>query len=257
MPIEITEAEDREYRRYKELGTPSDLAEKVKKVGDLENDNKTLRDERRDLRGKVPKDGAVVLEGDDVKRWEAFQALQKTPEELAAGAVLTPDERKEWEAFKALELKAADVPNIVKERDELKSKDAQRTRQDTITAVVRAMKWPDETAATIADMRSLDGAKFEVKKEKVKDGTGAEVETDVPYVTVKDGQPAKFSDFAAQTEALKGIRTSAEDGKTDDKTYISQVTGGGKSGGYDPAKEGREMAEKQKASKGTENLAFT
>lgn len=257
MPIEITEAEDREYRRYKELGTPSDLADKVKKNAELEADNKTLRDERRELRGKVPKDGAVVLEGDDAKRWEAFQALQKSPEELAAGAVLSGDEKKEWEAFKASGVKAADVPNIVKERDDLQAKDAQRTHRDTLTKVAKSMGWADEAAATMADMRSLDGATFEFKKEKSKDANGAEVEKEEPYVTVSGGQPVKFSEFAAQTDALKGIRTSAAEEKKDDRTWVSQATGGSQNAGYDAAKEGREMAEKQKASQGSESIAFT
>jgi hypothetical protein len=256
MP-EITDAQAGEYRRYTQFGTPDEVDGLKKEVERVKAENAKLRDKKRELEATVPPEGAKVLTGDDAKRWEAFQALQKSPEELAAGAVLSADDKKEWEAFKALEVKAADVPNIVKERDELKTKDEQRSRLDAIAAVVKAMNWPDETAATIGDLRSLDGAVFEVKKEKTKDATGADVDADVPYVTVKDGQAVKFSEFAAQTDALKGIRTSATEEKSEDRKWPSQVAGAGKAGAYDAAKEGREMAEKQKASGGNANLALT
>jgi hypothetical protein len=228
--VTITEAEDRERRRYVELGTPSDLSEKLKKNTELEADNKKLRDERTELRKKVPGEGAVVLQGDDAKRWDAFQALGKTPEELAAGLVLTPDERKEWDAFNALEVKAADVPHIVKERDELKQKDAQRSRMDTLAAAVEAMGWPKERVAAIADMKSLDEVSFEVKVEKAKDANGADTDAKVAYVTPKGGQPTKLADFASQNDALKGLLTTSDNGGEKEKEkgnkWMETPTGG-------------------------------
>lgn len=227
MP-EITEAQAAEYRLYTQFGTPDQVDSLKKEVERVKAENAKLRDKKRELEAAVPPEGAKVLTGDAVKRYEAFEALQKSPEELAAGAVLSADEKKEYEAFKASGVKAADVANIVKERDDLKAKDEQRSHRDTLAKVAKAMGWPEESAATMADMRSLDGATFEVKKEKTKDEKGADVEKDVHYVTVKDGQPVKFSEFAAQTDALKGLRTTAGDEKKEEeKPWPGQSPGGG------------------------------
>jgi hypothetical protein len=43
-----------------------------------------LEDAEQKLKAATPAEGAVVLSGDDAKRWTAFQALGKTPEELTA-----------------------------------------------------------------------------------------------------------------------------------------------------------------------------
>lgn len=204
---------DSDYRNYLRLtdiaakyGGPEGLQGKISK---LEEDAATFRTKSKDLEGRVPKEGAVVLEGDDAKRWDAFQALGKTPEELAAGVVLSAADKAKWDAFNALEVKPEDIPEIIKERDDLKVKDAQRARTDSIRDAVEAMGWPKEVAATIADMKSLDEAVFEVKPEKVKDGAGKETDAKVPYVVVKGGQAVKLAEFAAQTDALKGIRTTS------------------------------------------------
>lgn len=256
MP-EITEAQHAEYRRYQQFGTPDEVDGKIKESEKVKGENASLREKKRALEAKVPAEGATVLTGDDAKRWDAFQALGKTPEELAAGLVMTADERKKWEAFAALDVKPEDIPAIVEENKTLKDKDAERTRLDTLAAVVEAMGWPKETTATIADMKSLDEATFEVKKEKSKDGAGADVEANVAYVTVKGGQPVKFAEFAAQTDALKGIRTTGDKAEGGAENRWMDQTTRGTSGGYDAAKAGREMAEKQKASTGTTNLALT
>jgi hypothetical protein len=256
MP-EITDAQYNEYRAYLPHGTPEAVAALAKKNGDLEGDNKKLRDQRADLNKKVPPEGAVVLQGDEAKRWEAFVALGKTPEELAAGAVLTADERKKWEAFAALDVKPEDIPNIVKERDELKAKDATRTRRDSIALLVKAEKLPDEAADTIADLGSLAGATFEVKQEKKKDDAGKDVTVEVGYVTLQGQQPVKFSEYREQNAVLKGIRTETATRQDEGgRSWVEQgISGTG--GGYDPAKAGREMAEKQKAGTGAANLALT
>ena len=69
-------------------------------VATLLAENHQLRDERRQLRGQVPAQGAVVLAGDDVQRWQQYQQLgaidalqqqlqgaQTTQAELAARAL--------------------------------------------------------------------------------------------------------------------------------------------------------------------------
>jgi hypothetical protein len=254
----ISDSDFRTFLRLTDIagkyGGPEGLQNKISK---LEEDAATFRTKAKDLEGKVAPEGATVLTGDDAKRWDAFQALGKTPEELAQGIVLTPDDKKEYEAFKALELKAADIPAIVKKANDLEAKDAQRTRTDTIAAVVEAMGWPKETAATIADMKSLDEAAFEVKTEKTKDAAGADVDGKVAYVTLKGGQPTKFAEFASQTDSLKGIRTSGTE-KTSEGNPWEATPANGTQGGYDAAKVGREMAERQKAhASGSTNAALT
>ena len=57
MP-EISDSDFRQFVAYQNLGTPQDIA---KKVGELESDNKTQRDEIRDLKAKLPKETEAVL----------------------------------------------------------------------------------------------------------------------------------------------------------------------------------------------------
>jgi hypothetical protein len=44
-------------------------------IATLLSENHGLRDERRTLRGQLPAQGAVVLSGEDVTRWQAYQQL--------------------------------------------------------------------------------------------------------------------------------------------------------------------------------------
>jgi hypothetical protein len=76
---------------------PSDLLDQYKdtvkmaeKLADVLNDNHTLRSKKRelesqvrDLEAKTPKEGAVVLSGDDASRWQAYQQYG-TPDEIKA-----------------------------------------------------------------------------------------------------------------------------------------------------------------------------
>jgi hypothetical protein len=187
------------------------------KINKLEEDAATFRTKSKDLEKLVPAEGSKVLTAEEVKRWDAFQALGQTPEELAAGKVLTADEAKEQEAFTALGVKAADVAAIVTERDALKSKDAKRSRKDSISLLVKAEKLPDEAADTIADLGSLSEATFEVKSEKNKDASGKDVTIEVGYVTLPGQQPVKFSEYREQNAVLKGIRTGAGANEEKDK----------------------------------------
>jgi hypothetical protein len=224
MP-EITDAQHAEYRRYQQFGTPDEVDGKVKEAEKLKGENAGLREKKRALEAKVPAEGATVLTGEEAKQYDAFKALNKTPAELAEGLVLTPDERKEYEAFKALEVKAADIPGIVTERDEFKKKDAQRSRRDSIAAVVAAEKMPPESVDTIADLGSLSEATWEVKKEKGKDDAGKDVTNDVAYVTLPGQEPVKFSEYRESNAVLKGLRVETEKKEPENRWPI-QPTGG-------------------------------
>jgi hypothetical protein len=176
---EITDAEFRQFVRYQSLGTPDELEKLPKKIGDLEADNKQQRDTIRDLKAAAPADGHVVLPKERAEALARYEALG-TPDELA---------------------------NVAGERDELRQKDAARARQDAIRAAVEAAGWPAETVATLEDMRSLDGATFEV--EAATNEKGEEVR--VPYLTLagEGTERQKLADFAAAAPQLKGLRTAA------------------------------------------------
>lgn len=228
MP-EITDAQYNEYRAYLPHGTPEAVAALAKKNGDLESDNKKLRDQRTELNKKVPAEGAVVLQGDEAKRWEAFVALGKTPEELAAGTVLTPDERKEYEAFKALDLKADAIAAVVTENETLKADAAQRAWTDSVAAMAKAERIPEDSVPALsAILRALDPkAVIEVKTEKGKDAAGKDVDTKVGYITLTGKQAAKFADLRNETAELKGIRTEAgTEKKEDGNQWFEQETQG-------------------------------
>jgi hypothetical protein len=212
MP-EITEAQHAEYRRYQQFGTPDEVDGKVKEADKVKGENAALREKKRAAEAKVPPEGATVLTGDDAKRWDAYTALGKTPEELAAGVVLTADERKKWEAFNALDVKPEDIPAIVEENKALKEAGERRSWEDGVAAMAEAEGIPKESVPALsAILRSLDPkAAIEVKKEKSKDGAGAEVERKVGYVTFAGQQAAKFSDLRKDTAELKGIRTVTSD----------------------------------------------
>lgn len=254
MPHELSDTQYTDYVRLQDLSGKYGGAEGLrKKIDKLEEDGAGYRQSIKDLEAKVIPEGAKVLATKDAEEYEAFKALGKTPAQIAAATLLEGDDKAELDAFKALEMKAADVAAIITERDELKGKDAQRTRVDSITAAVEALGWPKEVAATIADMKSLDEAVFEVKTEKVKDK-----DTKVPYVTVKGGQAAKLAEFAAQTDSLKGIRTKDDSGTNNDGgSWVDHQSSGGAQGGYDPVKAGQEMAKKQIANAGSTSAALT
>jgi hypothetical protein len=259
-PITINETDYRTFLRYQDIGSKYDGPDGLrKKLDKLEEDAATFRTKAKELEGRVPGDGSVVLSADDAKRWDAFLALKKTPEELAAGVVLTAEERKKWEAFAALDVKPEDIPAIVEENKTLKEKDALRTWGDGVAALAEAEGIPkDSVPALSAILRTLDpAAVVEVKTEKQKDGAGVEVEKKAGYVTLTGKQPVRFADLHKETPELKGIRTTAaEQVQDDDGKWIPSPTTGNK-GGYDAAKVGKEMAERHKASAGAGNLALT
>lgn len=189
MP-EITDSEFRTFARYQNLGSPEEVQ---KKITDLEADNRKYRQEEKPaLEAKLPKEGEVVVPKEKATALEAYEALGK-PEELKT---------------------------VAAERDDLKQKHQQRTREDAFRAATKAAGWPEETVATLLDMRSLDGATVEVKAEKGE----KDEDVQVPYVTLAgEGQKAqKFSDFAASAPQLKGLKLEAPTETSRGRTFPVQ-----------------------------------
>lgn len=174
MP-EISDSDFRTLIAYQQLGTPQEIS---KKITDLEKDNHKYRQEEKPaLEAKLPKAGEVVVPKETAEALAKYEALGK-PEDLTT---------------------------VVAERDQLRDKDAQRTREDAWRGAVRAMGWPEETVSTLLDMRSLDGAAVEVKREKNDKGQDVEV----PYVTLAgEGQKAQtLVAFASSAPQLRGLKT--------------------------------------------------
>lgn len=177
MP-EITDAEFRQFVRYQSLGTVEEIEDQRKKIRKLEDDNKGYRDKIRELEaGQLP-ENTVAIPKERADLLEAYEKLGK-PDELAT---------------------------VVSERDELRQREAARAREDAFRAAVKANGWPEDTVATLLDMKTLDGATVELRTEMV---DGKEVE--VPYITLAgdDAKPQKLAEFAASAPQLKGLRTEA------------------------------------------------
>lgn len=188
MP-EITDAELRTFVAYQNLGTPQEVA---KKIEDLVSDNGKQRDEIRTLKESQPREGTVVLPKERADALEAYEKLGK-PEDLTKALL---------------------------EREDLQQKDTARTREDAFRAAVKAAGWPEDTVATLLDMRSLDGAVVEVKAEKNAKGEDASV----PYLTLAgEGQKEqKLVDFAANTPQLKGLRMEPAKGAGETRPFPRQ-----------------------------------
>jgi hypothetical protein len=157
--------------RYQNLGTPEEIASKR---SSLEEDNRKQRDEIRDYKEqakKLPKEGERVLSVDEVKRWDAFAALGKTPEELTQ---LTTD------------------------HEALKVKDVARTREDSARTAVKAEGWSDEAAGVLLRLKDVEGATYSKKKVKEKDAKGADVEVERGFITLpgEGQQPQRLTEFA-------------------------------------------------------------
>lgn len=129
--------------RYQNLGTPEELERKRR---DLEKDNQKQRTEIEQLTARIPAEGAVVLTEEGHKKlWAKVKDL---PEDFDPAAV-------------------------VKERDDLKVKDAVRTRTDAAREAAKAT-WGNDDAADV--LLGLDGMKdgtFEKKQVTVKGQNGA------------------------------------------------------------------------------------
>ncbi len=119
----------------------------------LVNQTYELRDKNRELKAKIPADGSVVLSGDDVARWSAYQAIGK-PE---------------------------DIRKTIKEHGDLTKLKADIDRTEEVKAVGKASGLDADKFVELAHGLTFDWVEEDVKGE---DGKTAKVK--VPYI--KDGE---------------------------------------------------------------------
>lgn len=203
MP-EISEQDYRRFVRLDEIAGRYNGPEGItKKISDLETDVVKEREKRKEAEAKVPGDGSVVLTGDEAKAYPTLKEL---------GALGSAEE----------------IKGKLGRVDEVETKLKDRERRDAVSAAVKAQGWPEDTIDTLLDLRSLDGAAFEVKKETVKKD-GKESSVEVAYVTLAgEGQKAqKLSEFAEATPSLKGLKTAAggTGGQGDGQRWRPQPSG--------------------------------
>jgi len=184
MP-EITDAEMREFHTYQAIGTPTWVKEKL---SSFESDNHTQREEIRGMKEKLPKDGEVVVPKSDADKLVKYKELGK------------PDEIKG-----KLEAGATAQTNLTGAE-----------RKTAALAFVKAAGLAEETVDTLVAIPDLESAVFEVKKGKVKNKAGEEVDAEIPFITVVGADDTKETlDFAKALErfpALKGLRLAEQKG---------------------------------------------
>lgn len=179
MP-EISDAELRQFVRYQNLGTPEEIQ---KRITDLEKDNHKYRQEEKPaLEAKIPKEGEVVVPKADADLIPAIKELGK-PEEIKAK---------------------------IEEGEQARNKLADVERRSAASKFAKAAGLADEAVDTLVAIPALQGASFEIRKGKVKDAKGQEVEADVAYVTMpgENQKPLTFTEAQEQVPALKGLRTA-------------------------------------------------
>lgn len=147
-------------------------------VVQLLTENKEYRDQIRDLRAKVPGEGAVVLSKADAAEWESFKKLGK----------------------------AEEVAKLVKEHPVLVEFKTSRERTDTVREAARLAGYEPDVLVDIVAARNLS---VEVKTEKVKQKNekGEEITATVmvPYV-----KPSSSADAVPLTDYAKAHLTSYE-----------------------------------------------
>ena len=182
MP-EITDAELRQFVQYQNLGTPGEVS---KKITDLEADNKTQRDQIRDLK-KLPTvpEGGRILTKDEVTEVEAYRALG-TPEEVKA--------------------KVEKVPTLEADL-------AKRDRDDARDAAAKALGIEGKDLSPFA---GADALEFLTKEEEV-ERNGKKEKAPVPYVKDADGKEHRLADYGKEKwgrpfEAVLGTAAPAPTG---------------------------------------------
>jgi hypothetical protein len=202
MP-EISDAELRMFVRYQNFGTPDEVQ---KKIGDLEKDNGTQREEIRLFKEKLPKDNEVVLPKAKADLLPKYEKLGK-PEEI---------EKQLTEGVQAKE-------------------DLTITKQkESALKFVRASGLSEDSVETLIAIPALKDAKFEVRKGKVRDRNGIEKDGDVGYITLAgDNQKAMtITDAREQVPALKGLATAGTQSTERKGTeFVQQGGGTGTEGG--------------------------
>lgn len=203
MP-EISDAELRQFIRYQNLGTPEEVS---KKIHDLEVDNRKYRQEEKPaLEARLPKDDEVIIKKADADLLPKFKELGD-PKEIKAKLT---------------------------EGEEAKGKLTQVQLREAATKFARAAGLADESVDTLMAIPALQGATFEVRKGKVKNEKGVEVDADIAYVTLpgENQKEMTFVEARDQVTALKGLATAAPvQQKPAGANYVPQGTAGGSEGG--------------------------
>jgi hypothetical protein len=150
----------------------------------LFDENFQLREKNRELKGKLPTDGAVVLSADDAKEWQAFKALDKKAEDVK----------------KALDSSA----ELEKQNKELAGMESLRELSDI------GLDGSKLKISVLKDqMQRFPDAELTFKSEKDKDGNEAKVAYIKPD---KDSKELAFTEFATDKFAdyLPSLKVSTE-----------------------------------------------
>lgn len=193
MP-DITDSELRQFVRYQGFGTPDEVQ---KKISELEKDNKESRDKVKNLTEKLPKDDQVVVAKEDAELLPKFKELGK-PDDLKAK---------------------------IDEGEKAKTKLADVERKTSASQFAKVAGLADEAVDTLIAIPALEGATLEVKKSKVKNDKGVEVEQEVGYITLagENQKALSFTEAQEQVPALKGLRTaSPTEDKSEPRKFVQQ-----------------------------------
>ena len=172
----------------------------------LFDENKSLREQKRQAEGRIPADGSIVLTGADAQSWQAYTALGK-PDELKQG---------------------------LEERSQLQGKLQGMERETTLRSVAETVGYKASVRANLDRMAKAEGKAlgFEerettvdgkpVKVAYVKDGDREAALTDYAASNWADFLPALAAQGGAQAQTQTGTR------------YPAQHAGNGQSGKPDP-----------------------
>lgn len=181
MP-EISDSEFRQYAKYQTMGTPEEVWQKRQ---DLERDNRDQREELRLAKETQPKEGQVIVSKADSELLPKYKELGK-PE---------------------------DIKGNLTAGQEASGKLVLAERRTSASAFAKVAGLAAEAVDTLVAIPDLATAVFEVKKGKVKNAAGQEVEADLPYITVAGEGDSKetllFTDALEKFPALKGLRMAA------------------------------------------------
>jgi hypothetical protein len=215
MP-EITDAEFRTFVRYQNLGAPEDVEAKIR---NLEKDNVNQRRTIKTLEVKVPKEDSAIVPKEDADLLPKYKAL---------GSV-------------------SDLEREIKEGREAKTELTTTVRRTSASSFAKAAGLADETVGVLLAIPALQDAKFEVRKGKVKDKNGVEVDGDIPFIVKKDGA-VSFEEAKKTIQELNGLRERTPD--TPDALNFHKQGGPGGGGAQNVfARIRAQREEEQKAAK--------
>lgn len=219
MP-EITDAELRQFVRYQNLGTPEEVE---KKISELEKDNKSQRDDIRELK-KAP----TVPEG---------------------GRIVTKEEADEIDAYRTLG-KPDEIKVTVEKASTLETELATTKRALARDAAAKALGLDGKDLSPFA---GSDALTYEVREEEA-DGKTVQA----AYVTDAEGKEHRLAEYgkAQWGRPFEALLTTNQPQQTGGTRVNPMPSGNGTpAGAYDPVADGKRMAEEQKGS--TDNkLAF-